>query len=132
MSSHSAGANARVVPAHVRTVAGRLAALFDRDRQLADRLNAAHRRLRAANDRLCPRPAVNNYLPAAVGSGQLHREIHGAFWDYQQAGEQRRQLAFEVGELAQQLTDALIGAGWSVTDAGTANVYGLAGQQARR
>jgi len=159
MSSQDAGHSARVVPAHARTVAGRLAVLFDRDRQLAERLAAAHRRLHAANDRLGPGPAVDLLWPAcdrpapvangalaaatavhhttnqtavAVASGQLHSEIHGAFWGYQQASEQRRQLAFEVGELAQQLTDTLTGAGWSITDARTADVYQLARQEARR
>jgi len=156
MSSQDAGHSARVVPAHARTVAGRLAALFDRDRQLAQRLAAAHRRLHAANDRLGPGPAVaplrpdraavadsalaattevhhtTNATAVAVASGQLHSEIHGALWDYQQASEQRRQLAFEVGELAQQLTDALTGAGWSANDAHAADVYQLARQQPGR
>jgi len=157
MSSQDAGHSARVVPAHARTVAGRLAALFDRDRQLAERLAAAHRRLHAANDRLGPGPAVDLLWPdraapvadsalaaapevdhttnasaVAAGSGQLHSEIHGAFWDYQQASEQRRQIAFEVGELAQQLTDALTGAGWSAKQAHTADVHRLARQQPGR
>jgi hypothetical protein len=134
MSSQNTAHSARVVPAQARTVAARLAALFDRDRQLAERLNAAGRRLRAANDQLGPGAAVDP-LPTAcdrAGSGQLHWEIHGAFWDYQQACEQRRQLAFEVGELAQQLTDALIRAGWSVNEARTADVDQLARQKARR
>jgi hypothetical protein len=157
MSSQDTGHSARVAPAHARTVAGRLAALFDRDRQLAERLAAAHRRLRAANDRLGPGPAVDllwpdraapvadsalaaapavhhttNQTAVAVASGQLHWEIHGAFWDYQQVSEQRRQLAFEVGELTQQLTDALTGAGWSADDARTADVYQLARQERGR
>jgi hypothetical protein len=133
----------RVVPAQARTVAGRLVALFDRDRQLADRLGAAQRRLHAANDQLRPgsavdllRPACDRHPPdreaAAGGSGRFYWELHGAFWDYQQASEHRRQLAFEVGELAQQLTDALTGAGWSTTDARTADVYQLARQKPGR
>ena len=157
MSSQDAGQTARVVPAHACTVAGRLAALFDRDRQLAERLAAAHRRLHAANDRLGPGPGVDllwpdraapvadsalaaapevhhttNAAAVAVASGQLHWEIQGAFWGYQQASEQRRQLAFEVGELAQQLTDALTGAGWSVDDAHAVDVYQLARQDPGR
>jgi hypothetical protein len=128
MSSHNAAHSARVVPARARMVAARLAALFDSDRQLAERLNAAGRRLRAANDQLRPGAALDPLRPACdrAGPGRLYWEIHGAFWDYQQACEQRRQLAFDVGELAQQLTDALICAGWSPTDARTADVHQLA------
>lgn len=128
MSSQNTAHIARVAPAQARTVAGRLAALFDRDRQLAERLNAAQRRLRAANDQLRPGAAVDPLRPAwdRAGSGQLHWEIHGAFCAYQHACEQRRQLAFDVGELAQQLTDALICAGWSKQDAERADVYQLA------
>jgi hypothetical protein len=146
MSSHNTAHSARVVPAQARTVAARLAALFDSDRQLAERLNAAQRRLRAANDQLSPEPALDPRWPACdraaanrqpatapdpalargVGAGRLHWEIHGAFCAYQHACEQRRQLAFEVGELAQQLTDALICVGWSKHDAERADVHQLA------
>ena len=52
--------------------------------------------------------------------------IHRAFCRYQSACEERRQLAVEVGELSQQLTDALCAAGWSAPQAQQANVHELA------
>ena len=52
--------------------------------------------------------------------------MHRAFIDYQDACEQRRQLAIEVGEVSQQLTDALGAAGWSTLEAQKANVHELA------
>ena len=58
---------------------------------------------------------------------QAHWTIHRAFHDYQSACEERRQLAVEVGELSQQLTDVLCAAGWSAVDAQNADVHELAG-----
>jgi len=58
---------------------------------------------------------------------QIHWTIHRGFHDYQFACEERRQLAVEVGELAQQLTEVLRVAGWSEEDARTADVHELAG-----
>ena len=52
--------------------------------------------------------------------------IHRAFCRYQFACEERRQLAVDVGELSQQLTDALRAAGWSAQEAQQANVHELA------
>ena len=103
-------------------VAGRLAALFATDQQTVRQLADAQRRLRAANDRLSAGPVLD---PSAV-----HWQIHGAFCDYQHAAEQRRQLAVDVGELAQQLVDALHAAGWTVEQARSANVQQLATAQA--
>jgi hypothetical protein len=57
---------------------------------------------------------------------EIHWTIHRAFLDYQDAAEQRRQLAFDVGELGQQLTEALTAAGWSEHAARNANVNDLA------
>jgi hypothetical protein len=57
---------------------------------------------------------------------QVHWAIHRAFCQYQFACEERRQLAVEVGELSQQLTEALCAAGWSVDDARDADVHQLA------
>ena len=54
-----------------------------------------------------------------------------AFIDYQSGCEQRRQLAVEVGELSQQLTDALCAAGWSSQDARSADVHQLAKEPRR-
>ena len=62
---------------------------------------------------------------------QIHWMIHRAFHDYQFACEERRQLAVEVGELSQQLTEALCAAGWSVDDARDADVHQLAEAEIR-
>jgi hypothetical protein len=58
---------------------------------------------------------------------QAHWAIHGAFGEYRDACEERRQLAVEVGELSQRLTDALCAAGWSADEARNADVHELAG-----
>lgn len=42
------------------------------------------------------------------------------------AAEQRRQLAIDVGEFSQQLTQALCAVGWSADQARRANVHQLA------
>jgi hypothetical protein len=55
-----------------------------------------------------------------------HWQVHRAFCAYQSACEERRQLAVEVGELSQQLTEALIRAGWTAQDARDADVHRLA------
>ena len=57
---------------------------------------------------------------------EIHWQVHRAFCEYQSACEERRQLAFEVGELALQLTDALCAAGFSQQDAQRADVHQLA------
>jgi hypothetical protein len=114
----SAASERRAVPAQARVVAGRLAALFATDQLIVRQLNDAARRLRAANDRLSAGRVLD---PSGV-----HWQIHGAFCDYQHAAEQRRQLAVDVGELAQQLADALHAAGWTVEQARAANVHHLA------
>jgi hypothetical protein len=46
----AASASLRVVPARARELAARLAALFERDVEIVQRLNDAHRRLRCANE----------------------------------------------------------------------------------
>jgi hypothetical protein len=57
---------------------------------------------------------------------EIHWTIHRAFLDHQNAGEERRQLAVDVGELSQQLTETLTAAGWTQQQARTANVNDLA------
>ncbi len=143
-----------VVPVRARKLAGQLDRLFGRDQQLACRLNDAHQRLRAANDRLwsglSPDGLTAVYgdhpqfqavqLEAAFDSRsevlesadplgalqEVHWQIHRAQVDYQAHAEQRRQLAADVGELIARLVDALVAAGWSETDARDANVHQLA------
>jgi hypothetical protein len=120
-----ASTNHRTVPAHARQLAARLSGLFDRDLEIVKRLNDAHHRLANANQQLYARAAPNTLsLP------DLHSQIHRAFCAYQDAAEQRRQLAVDVGEIAQQLTDALTAAGWTAQHARRANVHQLADRTA--
>jgi len=64
----------------------------------------------AREDRPLPSPQTSRYLHIV----------------YQHACEERRQLAFEVGELSRQLTDALCAAGWGADEARNADVHELA------
>jgi hypothetical protein len=109
---------APALPARVRALAAQLAGLFEQDQQIVLRLNDAHHLLTAANERLWTDPAADRL--------SVHGQIHRAFCAYQHASEQRRQLAVDVGELSQQLTDALTAAGHSREHARTANVHELA------
>lgn len=106
------------VPAHARALAARLATLFAQDSEIVKRLNDAHHRLAGANDRLGSGPSPDRFV--------IHHQIHRAFCAYQQASEQRRQLAVDVGELSQQLTDTLTAAGYRPEHARSANVHELA------
>jgi len=145
-----------VVPVRARALAARLAALFVRDARIAERLNDAQHRLQHANDRLwcgLARDAFGLIYDGAAPAGQgqiatlaegapgggracqtavlkalqdAHWQVHRGFCQYQSACEERRQLAFEVGELSQQLTDALTSAGFSADDARNADVHQLA------
>jgi len=65
--------------------------------------------------------------PSRRASKQARWHIHRGFCQYQSACEERRQLEFDVGELSQQLTQALCAAGWSPDQARNANVHQLAG-----
>jgi hypothetical protein len=106
------------VPTRVRAIAARLAALFETDQEIVARLNGAHRLFAASNDRLRCDPAAGPLV--------AHEQVDRAFCAYQQASEQRRQLAVAVGELSQQLTDALTAAGYHPEHARSANVHQLA------
>ena len=57
---------------------------------------------------------------------EIHWQVHRAFHAYQRACEERRQLAFDVGELSRQLTDVLCAAGWSRDEARRIDVHTLA------
>jgi hypothetical protein len=109
---------APAVPTRARALAARLAALFETDQEIVARLNGAHQLLARSNDRLRSDPAADPL--------QVHHQVHRAFCAYQQASEQRRQLAVDVGELSQQLTDALTAAGYHREHARSANVHELA------
>jgi hypothetical protein len=58
---------------------------------------------------------------------QVHWAIHRSFCAYRSACEERRQLAVDVGELSQQLTEVLCAVGFSAEDARNADVHKLAG-----
>jgi len=151
-----AGTNDRAVPVHARQLAAQLSALFDRDVEIVKRLNDAHHRLQHASERLwsglapdafgltndnTAAPAIGQSPTAALirdggptatshvleALKQAHSQIHRGFCQYQSTSEERRQLAFDVGELSQQLTQALCAAGWSADQARNANVHQLAG-----
>lgn len=106
------------VPADARALAAGLAALFETDSEIVSALSDAHHLLVRANDRLRSAPAADPL--------RLHEQIRRAFCAYQQACEQRRQLAVDVGELSQQLTDTLTTVGYSRRQARCANVHELA------
>jgi|GEM_PF-2566534 len=126
----------RTVPALARELAGRLSALFERDVEVVGRLVDAQRRLQSVNERLgrgLSPDALGLVYDGAAPAGQVlvalqqvHWTIHGAFHAYQYACEERRQLAVEVGEVAQQLTVVLCAVGWSAADARTVDGHKLA------
>ncbi|MGZ6669909.1 MAG: hypothetical protein ACXVH3_35140 [Solirubrobacteraceae bacterium] len=109
---------APAIPTHAQALAARLAALFGQDSEIVSALNDAQRLLASSNDRLRSAPATDPLV--------IHHQIHRAFWAYEQASEQRRQLAVDVGELSQQLTDTLTAAGYDPEQARSANVHELA------
>jgi hypothetical protein len=118
--SPAPAARDHAVPQHARSLAAQLSILFDHDVEIVKALNLAHHRLANANQQLADPTTLDTLLP------DLHRQIHRAFCAYQDAAEQRRQLAVDVGELAQALTDALTAAGWTAQQARHANVHQLA------
>ena len=150
-----AGTNDRAVPVQARQLATRLSTLFDRDIEIVKRLNDAQRQLASANEHLWSGLAPDAFgltldddNAAAIGQSpigalirdggpaanspmlqalkQAHWQIHRSFCQYQSACEERRQLAFDVGELSQQLTHTLCAAGWNADQARHANVHQLA------
>jgi uncharacterized protein YPO0396 len=100
----------RPVGARARLLADMLAALFEHDRELTERLDEAQRRLRAANERV---------------GGELADAIHRAFADYETLAERRRQLGADVGEAAIRLIDAMQQDGYSEHQARQADVWAL-------
>ena len=150
-----AGTNHRAVPVHARQLAAQLSTLFDRDTEIVKRLNDAQHQLASANEHLWSGLAPDAFgltldddNAAAIGQSpigalirdggpaanrpmlqalkQARWQIHRGFCQYQSACEERRQLAFDVGELSQQLTHALCAAGWNADQARHANVHQLA------
>jgi hypothetical protein len=137
------------VGADVRVLAGVLGSLFEHDRQLAIALNAAQRQLLAANERLtvpmpvgaalCAvfgprgadldaaprRPPVLDAESPATALGEVANTIRRAMAAYQDAAEQRRQVAADIGEATVRLVDALGAAGFSNMQARQADVQAL-------
>jgi hypothetical protein len=105
-------------PAFARELAGRLSVLFERDVEIARRLNDPARRLRAASE-------------SETALQQAPWMVDRPFHDYQFASEERRQLAAEIGEVIRRFVDVLVAAGWSEEQARAANVYELAGAGVR-
>jgi len=62
---------------------------------------------------------------------EVHWQVHRGFCAYQSACEERRQLAVDVGELSQRLSDVLCACGWSAQEARAANVHELAAGRVR-
>ena len=110
----------QAVPDRARRTAARLSALFTCDQGLCERLNDAGRRLAGGCEQL------QYHDPAAHQVAIAGAVIHQAFFEYRQAGEERHQLAVDVGELSQQLTDQLQAAGFTAQAACRADVHALA------
>jgi hypothetical protein len=103
MTTGSVGARARVL-------ADVLAALFEHDRELAEQLKTASRRLQVAN---------------AQVAGEIADVIHRAFAGYQSVAEQRRQLGADVGEATVRLIDAMHESGFSEEQTRHADIWAL-------
>lgn len=156
MSTHNqlapAAGDRRPLPAHARELAARLCELFEHDQVIVRQLREAQHRLSEANQRLWSglhpdalaliynetAPAGRSQIAALLATAsdpeaavlcalqRAHWQIHHAFIDYRSGCEQRRQLAVEVGEVSQQLTEVLTFAGFSAKDARSADVHQLA------
>jgi hypothetical protein len=149
VSPWSDASGAAVLGAEVRALADVLGALFERDRQLAGALNAAQRELLCASEGLVVEMPVGVVLLALCGPvdadpglagrrppvlagedplvalGEVADTIRRAFYAYQNAAEQRRQVAADVGEATVRLVDALTVAGFSEMQARRADVGAL-------
>jgi hypothetical protein len=107
-----------VLGPQVPLLADLLAALFERDRQLACDMNVAQRRLLAATEQV-------KAVTACSAGGGLADTVRGAFVDYQRAAEGRRMLGADVGEAVVRLVDAMTAAGYSEQQARNADVWAL-------
>jgi hypothetical protein len=112
----------RVLGADVRAVADVLAALFERDRELARAMNAAQHRLLGANENIL---GLAGSGPAGPLCRDLSDAIRAAFGEYQHTAEDRRRLGAVVGEAAARLVDALGALGYGEAQALGADVWAL-------
>jgi hypothetical protein len=102
----------------VPLLADLLAALYERDRQLASDMNVAQRRLLAATEQV-------KAVTARSAGCDLADTVRGAFVDYQHAAEDRRMLGADVGEAVVRLVDAMTAAGYSEQQARNADVWAV-------
>jgi hypothetical protein len=108
-------ASSSALGADARALAGALAELFERDGGLAGELGRAQQRLLNAND----------IRRAAPARGQVSADVRQAFVEYRAAAEKRRQVAGQVGEATARLVDVMRAAGFSETQARSADVWAL-------
>jgi hypothetical protein len=87
-----------------------LAALFEHDRELAGKLNAAQQRLMDAG---------------WLAGREIADAIHHAFTDYQTVAEHRRRVGADVGETTALLMDAMRQSGFTEDQARQADVWAL-------
>jgi len=107
-----------VLGPQVSLLADVLAALFERDRQLAGEMNEAQRRLLGAVEQV-------KAVTADSAGRDLADTVRRAFVDYQIGAEDRRGLGADVGEAVVRLVDAMTAAGYSEQQARNADVWAL-------
>jgi hypothetical protein len=138
----------RVSP-EAQAIAAGISARFDRDREIVLALNEAQHRLLDANDQLTSGLSAEALLaiygPAGPDLGlsgekppvlreefpvealtSVAMTIRTAFIDYQNRAEDRRQLAYDVGEQNAALTAALTADGLTAEQIAAADVHALA------
>jgi hypothetical protein len=99
----------------LRELAGVLAGLFERDRELAVELSRAQCRLLGANDRRA----------SGLARDQVRADVQEAFCQYAFAADKRRRLAADVGEVTTGLVAAMRDAGFSEQQARRVDVWAL-------
>ena len=107
-----------VLGPQVPLLADLLAALFERDRQLASDMNVARRRLLDAAEQV-------KAVTAGSAGRDLADTVRCGFVDYQHAAEERRGLGADVGEAVVRLVDAMTAVGYTEHQARNADVWSL-------
>lgn len=140
----------RTVPNAARAHAWRLVEMFDRDQHLAVQLNEAQSRFLQALERLSPglsaqalqglygpggadlgagagaRPAVLEDPSPTTALEEVADRLRRAHVDYAHRAEDRCLLGADIGETTAQLVAAMDAAGYSASEARTADVKDLA------
>ena len=99
----------------LRELAGVLAGLLERDRDLTAELNRTQHRLRDANDRRV----------IGLTRDEIRGDVQEAFLAYAYAADKRCQLAAEIGEATSDLIAAMQDAGFSDRQARNVDVWAL-------